>query len=132
MSRLSSTFFAAGTFSVLLVFASAGFAQSDDQADDAGSAVIHFAAVGGIRDWRAGEDDALYIEGRNGMWYRATFLNRCPDIRFEEALAFVTDATGDLTSFSSVIAGDRRCFFDTLERTTDPDERPDIEDAQAP
>jgi hypothetical protein len=64
------------------------------------------------------------------MWYRATFLNHCPDIRYEERLAFVTDATGDLTSFSSVIAGDRRCIFETLERTTDPDERPDIEDAE--
>lgn len=95
-------------------------------AQESDPAVIHFASVGGIRDWRVADDgDALLIEGRNGLWYRATFFNYCPEIRFQEALAFVTDATGDLTKFSSVIADGTQCYFKSFERTSDPDERPD-------
>lgn len=105
----------------------AGPARAQDGGSD--PAVIHFAAVGGIRDWRAVDNgDAILIEGRNGMWYRATFFNYCPQVQYRETLAFVTDSTGDLTGFSSVLAGDRRCYFKTLERTNDPDEIPDLGD----
>lgn len=89
-------------------------------------AVIELANLGGIRDWRpAGSADAILIEGRNGQWYRATFMNHCPQINFHDTLGFVTDATGDLTRFSSVMAGDQRCYFRTFERTAPPDEMPE-------
>ena len=109
----------------LSAFSTGAQAQGSGE-QSADRAVIEFANLGGIRDWRpAGSADAILIEGRNGQWYRATFMNHCPQINFHESLGFVTDATGDLTRFSSIVAGDQRCYFKTFERTTAPDEMRD-------
>lgn len=102
--------------------------QGSDTQAQTDPAVIEFASLGGIRDWRpAGSANAILIEGRNGRWYRASFMNNCPQIHYSETLAFVTDPTGDLTQFSSVLAGDQRCYFKTFERTNAPDEFADGE-----
>lgn len=87
-------------------------------------ASLHFADLGGIRNWRADGDEALLIEGRRGQWFRATFFSPCPDVRFANTIAFVTDTTGDLDKFSSIIARGRRCYFDSFERVPDPDAEP--------
>lgn len=101
--------------------AGAGDAAAQQAEDRAAPAAIEVAKLGGIRDWRAtGSPDALLVEGRNGRWYRATFMNDCPQIHFSNELAFVTDPTGDLTAFSSVIADGRRCYFESFERTSAP------------
>jgi hypothetical protein len=47
------------------VLLAAGFVSADNRA------VIRFADLGGIEDWRADGDDAILIEGRNDRWYRA-------------------------------------------------------------
>lgn len=84
-------------------------------------AVLHFADIGGIRTWRNDGRDALLIEGRNGQWYRATFFGACHELPFASAIYFVTDTTGDLDKFSSVIVRGERCYFKTFQRTDDPD-----------
>ncbi len=85
-------------------------------------AVVHFADLGGIRNWRADGNDAILIEGRRGQWYRATFFSPCPEVRFATTIAFVTDATGSLDKFSSIIARGDRCYFRDLERVAPPDD----------
>jgi hypothetical protein len=87
-------------------------------------AVMHFADLNGIRDWRPDEDgqsDAILIEGLNGQWYRATFWSSCPEINFVPGVAFVTDTLGNLDRFTSIIADGHRCYFRTFQRTSDPD-----------
>ena len=86
-------------------------------------AVIHFAELDGIRDWRAAgtDSDAMLIEGRNGQWYRATFWAPCPEIHFAPAVAFVTDTNGDLDRFTSIIADGARCYFKTFDKSGDPE-----------
>jgi hypothetical protein len=85
-------------------------------------AVIHFADLTGVRDWRpvADSSDAMLIHGRNGKWYRATFWAPCPEIRFVQTVAFVTDTLGDLDRFTSIIADGTRCYFKTFEQTSEP------------
>lgn len=85
-------------------------------------ATLHFADLGGIRNWRADGNEAILIEGRRDQWYRATFFSPCPDVRFANTIAFVTDTTGDLDKFSSILVRDRRCYFRSFERIPDPDE----------
>lgn len=82
--------------------------------------VIHFADLGGIRDWRAGESDSLLVQGRNGKWFKATFWGGCPEIRFSDTIAFITDRTGDLDKFSSIIASGHRCWFASFAPTEAP------------
>jgi hypothetical protein len=107
---------------VALSSAGIGLCAACSAAWSAERAVIHFADLGGIENWRPAEDgDAILIEGRNGNWYRATFLGVCPEVHFETAIAFVTDVTGDLDRFGSIIADGRRCYFETFERTSPPE-----------
>ncbi len=85
------------------------------------SAVLHFADLGGIRDWRSADNgEAILIEGRRGQWYRATFFGRCTSLPFTDTIAFVTDATGDLDKFSAVLTADERCYFRSFERAPAP------------
>ena len=85
-------------------------------------AVLHFADLTGVQDWRPASDDsdAMLIQGRNGHWYRATFWAPCPEIHFVQGVAFVTDTRGDLDRFTSIIADGARCYFKTFERTSEP------------
>jgi hypothetical protein len=90
---------------------------------DAGRAVIRFADINGIRNWKPSDDGkALYIEGRNSRWYKATFWAPCIGLRYTSELGFVTDGSGSLDRFSEVIADGERCRFKTFERTEAPDD----------
>jgi hypothetical protein len=118
---------AAGAF-VTLGSLPAAAADEDD-------AVLHFADMNGVRDWRpdpAADDEAILIQGRNGDWFRATFSAPCPELKFAHAVAFVTDTLGNLDRFTSIIVGGERCHFRTFERTGDPDERRGRIDTEIP
>ncbi len=85
-------------------------------------AVLRFADLGGIRDWRSVDNGkAVLIEGRHGQWYRATFFGSCTSLPFANTIAFATDATGDLDKFSSIVTRNERCYFRTFERVPAPD-----------
>jgi hypothetical protein len=79
-------------------------------------ASIPFVSLGGVRNWRAEDDTVLFIENAHGTWYRATFFGRCPGLRYEIELAFVTDGMNQLDRFSSVLVDGQRCWFRTFER----------------
>lgn len=83
-------------------------------------AVLRFADLGGIQDWRATDDGALLVEGVNGNWYRATFWGPCYELRFTDTIAFVTNPPGDLDKFSSILADGNRCWFRTFEKVEKP------------
>lgn len=95
-------------------------AASGEQDGNPKRAVIHFADLGGIKDWRAVDRKTLYIEGRNRRWFKVTFMGPCTGIMFTEAIGFVTDATGDLDKFSAVFVDGRRCHFRTFEPADGP------------
>lgn len=101
--------------------------KSEESSD---RAVIHFADLGGIRDWRADGSDAILIEGLNGRWYRATFFGPCIGLRFQESIGFVTDPGGSLDRFGSILVDGQRCWFRTFERipAPDPSAHPDPEE----
>jgi hypothetical protein len=96
-------------------------AMGDEVAAEDNRAVIHFADLNGIANWRpvSGYVDALLIEGRNGDWYRVTFWGACPEIHYTPTIGFVTDLSGNLDRFSSIVADGRQCHFRTFERTDD-------------
>lgn len=85
-------------------------------ASSAEMAVLHFADMHGIRSWRALQDGNLLIEGRNDKFFVATFFGPCPELRWASAVGFVTDATGDLTKFDSILVRGERCHFRSLEQ----------------
>lgn len=86
----------------------------------ASSARIPFADLGGIADWKADGDRGLYIQARDKTWYHASFMGPCMGVQFRERVGFVTEPGGELDKFSSVLAGDQRCYFKTFERSDPP------------
>jgi len=86
-------------------------------------AVIRFADLGGIRDWRADGGDAIFVEGRNRQWYRGTFFGPCHGLRFTETIAFITEADGSLDKFSSIWVDGQRCHFKSFYRVSGPDSK---------
>ena len=92
-------------------------------------AVIHFADLNGIESWKPESADAILVEGRNHSWYRARFFGPCFGIQSTESIGFVTDPTGNLDRFSSILVDGQRCFFASFDRVDPPD--PQTRDAPA-
>jgi len=104
----------AALFLALAAWAPGSAARADEEKPS--RAVIHFADLGGIENWRADGPDAILIEGRNKGWYRATFFGSCIGLQFAETIGFVTDSGGDLDRFSSLLVDGERCWFRTFEK----------------
>jgi hypothetical protein len=81
---------------------------------------IPFADLGNIHDWHADSADELYIEAANRKWYRTTFWSPCNPLPFASTIAFVTEPTGELDKYSSILVEGERCWFKTFEQTTAP------------
>jgi hypothetical protein len=107
-----------GAASLCALLGSAGAVA--DEAESPPRAEIHFADLGGIRDFRPQGDGALLIQGTNGKWFRATFFGPCIGLRQRETLAFVTSPGGTLDRFSAILVGRQRCDFRTFEPTEPP------------
>ncbi len=84
-------------------------------------AVINFVDLGGIDDWRADGSDAILIKGRNKSWFRATFFGACIGLQFAETIGFITDSSGALDKFSSILVDGERCWFRTFVKIPDPE-----------
>lgn len=78
------------------------------------AAVIKFADLGGIEDWRALDNGNLLIEGTRHTYYVATFYGPCLDLRSADHIGFVTDPSGSLTRFDSIVVRGHQCTFRSL------------------
>jgi hypothetical protein len=97
-------------------------------ADDAGGSAqpaslqtrIPFANFGGIEDWRAVNDELLYVEGRDDQWYRVDLFAPCTGLRFEQSVGFVAEPTGSFDRFSSIVVDGRECNVRSVTPGTPP------------
>lgn len=120
MKRYKFSALVALAASAAILILVAGTAHAEQTDCNPKRAVIHFADLGGIKDWRAVDRETLYIEGRNKRWFKATFMGPCTGIMFIDAIAFVTGPSGDLDKFCSIFVDGRRCHFRTFEPVDGP------------
>lgn len=84
-------------------------------------ASIPFANFGGINDWRADGDNAIYIQGRSRKdWYRATLFGPCIGLPFAEKVGFVSEPSGSFDKFSSIVVRGQECQVQTLVKLDGP------------
>jgi hypothetical protein len=69
-----------------------------------------------IRDWKAEGPQSMIIETVSGDHYRATFMNRCHNLPFRDAVGFETSPGGTFDKFSSVHVGGQKCIIKSLEK----------------
>ena len=130
---MSATIRLRGVLPVLIAAASlssgasaqSALAKSGQSSVPAGRAAIHFVEYGGIRSWRADDDDALYIEALNRKWYKATFFGPCHGLRSAISIGFVSDSGGSVDRFSSIVVrepgpGPTECHFRTFAEIPAP------------
>jgi hypothetical protein len=83
-------------------------------------AQISFARLGGIQDWRADGEKALYIQGRDRQWYRAELMSACIGLNFAQRIGFVTEPNGSFDRFSAILVEHRECQVTSLVRSDPP------------
>ena len=110
------------TLALAAVFAAVpALAASSAPAVKSDDAVIHFANLGGINDWRADGDSTLYIQGRSRSdWYKATLMGPCTGLPFAQTVGFVSEPTGSFDKFSSIVVQGQTCQVQSLVKVAGP------------
>ena len=109
---------------ILLGISGLSFAATDDGEGDEftngdDGAEIFAAALGGIRNFNVVDDSTLIVEGRNNNRYRIELFGRCPGLRFQESLLFLTGPGGNLNRFSSLYVDGARCPFRSIQKISE-------------
>jgi hypothetical protein len=111
--RLESRFVLA-TLLAATGFVLTGGVQAAEQAVRAEEAAakeasIPFANMGGLRDWKAVDDETLYVQDVRRNWYLAKLLAPCTDLTFATTIGFETKGVNQLDRFGAVIVRGQRC-----------------------
>jgi hypothetical protein len=88
--------------------------------EPANNALIPFANLGGIQNWRADGSAALYVQGRNRKWYHAELLGSCPELPFANRVGLVVEPTGEFDRFSSIVVQGHQCMVKSLIESDAP------------
>jgi len=81
---------------------------------------IPFASTGGIDEWHADTDSALYLRSRTREWYRAELLGPCAGLSYATTIGYVTPANGSFDNTSSIVVNGERCKVTKLEHSAAP------------
>src|SRR5262245_24639781 len=84
---------------------------------------IAFADRGGIRNWRVGPANTLYIQDRARRWYKAELMYRPAGMAFEWRIGFDAGPTGTFDRFSTVVIDRQRIPVQSLVRVDGPPPR---------
>lgn len=96
-----------------------GPAWAADSASDDVS--IPFANMGGIYDWSADGNSALYIESLNKQWYHAQLLGPCIGLPFAQRVGFVSEpGSGAFDKFSSILVDGQECPLKSIMKSGPP------------
>ncbi|MGH6998293.1 MAG: DUF6491 family protein [Phenylobacterium sp.] len=115
------TVIAAFTGCAMLLTATAASASPEPAERPLGvEASIPFADSTGIRNFRADGDNALWIEGRRGEWYRAELFGPCIGLNHSLKVGFVTRGTNTLDRFGQVLVDGSKCQISSLVTSAPP------------
>lgn len=124
--------FRSSTCSLLMALAVVTTAAAASDAPPAKNASIPFADLGGINDWRADGDRALYIQGRNRKWYHAELMGFCPDLGFTEHIGFVIEPNGEFDRFSAIVVRGHSCALKSLSESAPPPKKAAKKQSESP
>ena len=73
-----------------------------------------------IRSFNAPSDDLVYLEDRQGRWYRAELGGSCFGLRWATAIGYDTRGGLSLARGSSILVDGERCMITSLTRSDPP------------
>ena len=87
-------------------------------------ASIPFASMGGIYDWAADGNSALYIQSINKQWYHVQLLAPSFDLPFAERIGFVSEpGSGTFDKFSSILVRGQEYPVKSITKSGPPPSR---------
>jgi hypothetical protein len=85
---------------------------------------ISFATMGGIDDWRADGNKALYIKGRrSNEWYYARLMSSCHGLNFANTIGFDSEPNQEFNRFSSLLVDGQNCKLTSLIKSEKPEKK---------
>lgn len=90
-------------------------------AEAAAPAKIQFDQLKGVKSWRKGGDNIVYVQGSAGDWYKAVMLETCMALDTSKGISFMTelDPLTDVKQ-SRVKVGRNICTVDSLTKLDGP------------
>ena len=83
-------------------------------------ASIPFVDHDGIYDFQPDGDGAIYLQGRNRKWYRATLLGPCLPLSYTTRIGVKTRGSSSLDKFGSILVDGQECRIDELVTSGPP------------
>ncbi|CUS44382.1 MAG: DUF6491 family protein [Pseudomonadota bacterium] len=83
-------------------------------------ATIPFVRLGGIYDFQADGDRAVYLQDNSRKWYHATILGPCIGLTFANRIGVKTRGTDSLDRFGSLLVDGQECQIDQLVTSGPP------------
>jgi hypothetical protein len=83
-------------------------------------ASIAFANKDGILDWKAADDQTIYLKSIMGKWYRADLFSPCRNLPYGNGIGFRTNPDGSFDRFSAVIVDGANCPLKELTALDGP------------
>ena len=77
-----------------------------------------------IRNFEAPSDDLLYLQDRQGRWYRAELGADCFGLRWALGIGYETNGRLTLDQGSHILVGRERCPILSLTRSEGPPRKP--------
>lgn len=88
-------------------------------AADAKPATSHFQfdQLKGVKTWRKGGDNIVYVQGSAGDWYKAVMLETCMTLDTQKGISFITEIDPATNARESRVVVDRHiCTVDSLTK----------------
>ena len=108
---------------LLALFAPAAYAA--DAAPAAKATAIQFDQLKGVKSWKKGGDNIVFVQGSSGDWYKAMLLETCMTLDTSKGVNFMTELD-PLTNIkvSRVVVARHICTVDTLTKVDGPPATP--------
>jgi hypothetical protein len=76
-----------------------------------------------IRNFEAPSSELLYLQDRQGRWYRAELAGACFDLKWAHSIGYDTRGRLSLDQGSHILVGRDRCTITSLTRSEGPPRR---------
>ena len=107
------------TAAIILGLAQPLIARAADMATS--QPVIHFADLKGVRSWRAGGDNIVYVRSISGQWYKAVMAETCMALDTKKGISFDTETDPATQEKVSKVVVDRHiCRVTSLTQIDAP------------
>lgn len=82
---------------------------------------IQFDQLKGVKSWRKGGDNIVYVQGTAGDWYKAVMLETCMTLDTKKGISFMTELDPLTNIKQSRVVVDRHiCTVDSLTKLDAP------------